>query len=413
MIEAPPQEAADAFATADAVRRGLASSLVLCRSALDRAAAAPGIFWELDADRALAAAAAVDERVARGDESGLLAGVPVAVKDNFDVAGVPASLGIGGRHRVAEGDAVVVERLRAAGALIIGKTSMDTLAWSMSGQAAGFPTCENPAAPGCLPGGSSGGSAAAVAAGIVPLALGSDTAGSTRLPAAWCGVVGFKPTFGAVPLAGCAPVAPSLDSVGILSRSVRDCRLALEVLADRPVQGAVRPGLRIGVPSGWGELGARLREAGHSLVELAETWRAPGLGTILAVEFATEWQDDLRLDLDKLDESIRHGIATGAAVAAGEYLRARAACDAEERRARAVFDDVDVLVLPTCDLTAPRFGDPVPVAAASKHTRAFSAYGWPAMSLPYGVVGGKPVGLQLVAPPACDAWLLQCAEAIA
>lgn len=407
------RQPADASATADAVRRGLVSALDLCRAALDRAASSPGIFWELDADRALAAAAAVDDRVARGEDAGALAGVPVAVKDNFDVAGVPASLGIAGRRRVAETDAAVVLRLRGAGAVMIGKTAMDTLAWSMTGQARGFPACENPAVPGCLPGGSSGGSAAAVAAGIVPLAVGSDTAGSTRLPAAWCGVVGLKPSFGAVPLVGCAPLAPSLDCAGILSRSVRDCRLALDVLADGGEQAAPSRALRVGVPSGWDELRARLLEAGHSLVELPGTWRASGIGAILAAEFAAAWQDDLAADLELLDDPIRDGIAAGAAVPTSEYLRARAACEAEEQRARAVFGDVDVLALPTCDLVAPLLGEPVPVVEASRHTRAFNAYGWPAISIPYGRADGKPVGLQLVAPHGRDAWLLHCAEAIA
>ena len=128
---------------------------------------------------------------------GPLGGVPVAVKDNYEVAGVPSTLGLAAPlARAPSTDAEAVARLRGAGAIVIGTTAMDQLAWSMNGTAPDRPELENPAAPGRVTGGSSGGSAAAVAAGIVPVALGSDTAGSVRVPAAWCGVLGFKPTRG-------------------------------------------------------------------------------------------------------------------------------------------------------------------------------------------------------------------------
>lgn len=406
----------DACETAAEVRGGRLSALELCRVALTRAAAAPGIFWELDVEPALAAAAAIDERVARSEETGVLAGVPVGIKDNFAVAGVPSSLGIVGRRRVDEMDAVVVRRLREAGAVVLGKTAMDTLAWSMSGQAEGFPVCENTAAPGCLTGGSSGGSAVAVAAHIVPLAIGSDTAGSARLPAAWCGVVGLKPSFGAVSLAGCAPLARSLDTVGIFSRSVRDSRLALDVIADdlkRAGRAAAHAGvLRIGVQAVPEELCRRLRAAGHSLVEISDSWPAPGIGSILAAEFAAAWGTELAGDLDTLNDSVRAGLAGGANVPPGEYQRALAACQAAAQNALPVFETVDVLALPTCDLVAPPLGRPAPVSEASRHTRAFSAYGWPAISVPAGLSDGKPLGLQLVAPPGQDAPLIDRAELI-
>jgi aspartyl-tRNA(Asn)/glutamyl-tRNA(Gln) amidotransferase subunit A len=343
----------------------------------------------------------------------LLAGVPVLIKDNYDVAGVPASLGIAGRRRVADADAVVVSRLRRAGAVVIGKTAMDTLAWSMTGQAPGFPVCENPAAPGCVPGGSSGGSAAAVAARIVPLALGSDTAGSTRLPGAWCGVVGMKLSRGAVPLAGCAPLAPTLDCAGILSRSIRDSRLALRALGAADGEARAAGALRVGVAPGSERLRAQIREAGHFVVDVQDSWRAPGIGTICAVELAAAWADELASELDRLDESIRAAVEAGANTPAGEYARALEACSEEELRARSVFDAADVLALPTSDLVAPPLDEPASVAEASRNTRAFNVYGWPAISIPWGTSDDKPVGLQLVAAPGRDAWLLGCADELA
>jgi aspartyl-tRNA(Asn)/glutamyl-tRNA(Gln) amidotransferase subunit A len=400
-----------------AVRNG-ESAAALAEQALTAAAAAPGTFWNLDEARALDDARRIDARVARGEPVGPLAGVPVGVKDTFAVRGLPRTLGLRERVDVPDEDAELVRRLRAADAVVVGTTAMDQLAWSMTGQSPHRPACPNPGVPGALPGGSSGGSAAAVAAGIVPIALGTDTAGSARVPAAWCGTVGSKLSHDALPLTGCAPLAPSLDSLGILGRSVGDCRLVTRVLggggpwaperrAGRRRLGVARETLDAGIEAFALTLDA-LRDAGHDVVVLDAELAAPGLGRVLAAEFAATWAAALEgVDVNaEVGEGLRHG----AAVSAAGYLHAREAIARAERRARAVFDVVDGLLLPTTAATAPPIDAPPTVAEASRFTRGISAFGWPAISIPLGEQDGRPLGLQVAGAPGADAIVLDLAD---
>ncbi|MCI0341186.1 MAG: aspartyl/glutamyl-tRNA amidotransferase subunit A, partial [Planctomycetales bacterium] len=249
-------------------------------------------FLRVDEEGARRAAVEVDRRVARGEDPGPLAGVPVAVKDNICVRGLPATCG----SRILESfvspyDAHVVERLRAAGAVIVGKTNCDEFAMGSSTENSAFGPTRNPHAPDRAPGGSSGGSAAAVAAGFVPLALGSDTGGSIRQPAALTGTVGLKPTYGRVSRYGLIAFGSSLDQVGPHARNVRDAAALLGVLAGRDardststpepvpdyldgIEDGVR-GMRLGLPREYLGEGCD-REVRRRVEEAVATYRRLG-----------------------------------------------------------------------------------------------------------------------------------------
>jgi aspartyl-tRNA(Asn)/glutamyl-tRNA(Gln) amidotransferase subunit A len=406
----------DAVAIAEAIRAGTLSASEMCDAAIERAVAVPGIFWSIDADRARADAAAIDRDRADGRVLGPLGGVPVAVKDNYAVAGVPSTLGLAAPFADAPStDAEAVARLRGAGAIVIGTTAMDQLAWSMNGTAPDRPELENPAAAGHVTGGSSGGSAAAVAAGIVPVALGSDTAGSVRVPAAWCGVLGFKPTRGVISLRGVAPVAPSLDTAGVLTRSARDQIAVLQVLAgiDLP---APPPAPRCAVVTdGVSWFDAVLDVfAGTDwrFTKRGGTRPRPRLGQILAWEFAASWGD--RLSPDQVSADVWAGIERGRALDAGDVRVDQDALIASERAARRQFQFASLLITPTVPGPAPALGQEVSVAEVSRSTRPLSGFGWPCVSVPCGTIDGCPVGVQLVAAPGDDARLLGwAAQAVA
>ncbi len=399
------------------------SATALIAKALDRAATEPGMVWSLDRERATADAARVDQRVAAGEDLGPLGGVPVLVKDSFDVAGQPTSGGLPWTLHVAVDDAPAVAALRRAGAIVIGKTAMDQLAWSMDGEAPGHPACASPAAPGRRAGGSSAGSAAAVGAGVVPLALGSDSAGSTRVPAAWCGVVGLQVSPGGSDMRGCLPTVPGIDSLGLFADSAADCRLALDAItggrlpARRDI-GAVRLGVltdcfeEVGDPVVHAALDAalaRLRSAGVGTIPLAGSITAPGLGAIFARRFSDAWAGRLE---GPLQPAVREGIGRGAAIGAERLAKARASLASAAQGAARLIDGLDALLLPTTPLLPPPLGAETPLAEASAFTRAFPAIGWAAISIPCGPAGGPPVGLQLACPPGGDALLLDLAERI-
>jgi aspartyl-tRNA(Asn)/glutamyl-tRNA(Gln) amidotransferase subunit A len=285
-MASPPGPFATAIALRDAIGRRDLSARDACQIALDRIAAQNGAlhaFQHVDADRALARADALDRS---GSSAGPLHGVPVALKDNIALAGMVTTAGSRILERyVSPFDATAAARLERAGAVIVGKTVCDEFAMGSSTENSAFGPARNPWALDRIPGGSSGGSAAAVAAGLTPIALGSDTGGSIRQPAALCGIVGIKPTYGRVSRHGLLALASSLDQIGPMTRTVADAALVLEVIsgadprdatsADREVpkfssalDGDVR-GLRVGVPSHLLDAGvdADVRQAFESAVE--------------------------------------------------------------------------------------------------------------------------------------------------
>ncbi|MEA3502763.1 MAG: amidase, partial [Actinomycetota bacterium] len=256
---------------ATAVRTGERTAIETISTALDAAEASQpdlNAFTTIDRDGALARAALLDERIARGADPGPLAGVAIGLKDLIDQAGIPTMNGAVFESAPATESAAVVKRLEDAGAIIIGRTGLHEFAFGFTSENQHSGPVHNPWDLDLSPGGSSGGSAAAVAAGIVPAAIGTDTGGSIRVPAALCGVVGLKVTHGRVPLTGTTPLAPSLDTVGPITRSVRDALAIYAAIAgddpadpwSAPVR-VERPGvpvdpstLFLGIPKQWMEL---------------------------------------------------------------------------------------------------------------------------------------------------------------
>ncbi|CAB1128792.1 Amidase domain-containing protein [Candidatus Hydrogenisulfobacillus filiaventi] len=406
-------------------------------------------FLAVDAGRARREAAAVDHRLAGGTALPL-AGVPVGLKDLFETAGVPTTAG----SRILAGyvpttDARVVQQLSEAGALVrIGKLNLHEFAYGPTGTVSAAGPVRNPHDPARMAGGSSSGSAAAVAAGILPAALGTDTGGSVRIPAALCGVLGLKPTYDLLSRQGVIPLAWSLDHVGILAASAEDLALVLRVLAGPGVAGTVPPrteGLRVGLLSGvsdgdgvWDaearavylESLGRLETAGLVPVPvpapgsawpvLFDRWRE-AQAVILAAEAVTYHRPWLATRAGEYSPEVRERLLARAGLPAVYYLEA----GRERVRARALwtalFQQVELAVLPTVPVPAPVLGarevpgpdgQPRPVVAALLyHTAPFNLLGLPAISLPVGrTPGGLPVGLQLVAPWWEEARLLAVAR---
>ncbi|MEU6754704.1 amidase, partial [Spirillospora sp. NPDC046719] len=363
--------------------------------------------------------------LAAGRDRGPLHGVPVAVKDIIDVAGLPT--GMGSAHfdgYVADRDAACVARLRAAGAVIVGKTTTHEFAYGASGDTAVNGPSRNPHDPSRISGGSSGGSAVAVAAGMVPLALGTDTGGSVRIPAAFCGVAGFKPAYGAVPTEGVFPLSVSFDHVGVLAATAADCRTAYRVLTGRPEDVQPRhEGLRVawveGAPVA-DEVAQVVRgllpDAPAERVELRELRRV-----FAAIQDSEAYEVHAERVADApelyqpatLDRLRRAGETPG-----WRYVRASRERARFMEEAAGLLSRHDVLALPTVPITAPEIGRAecalgrVQPALLSL-TCPWNVLGLPALSVPAGTAGGLPVGLQLVTSPGREDLLFALAGRLA
>lgn len=397
-------------------------------------------FVAVDPERLLAEARQADRDLAAGIDRGPLHGVLIGVKDIIDATGYRTRCG-SPLYPTApvDTDAEVVTRLRAAGALVAGKTTTHELACGVVSAPA-----SNPWNTAHIPGGSSGGSGAAVASGLVPIGLGSDTGGSIRIPAALCGVAGHKPTYGLVPMGGVHPLSRSLDHLGPLGATVADCALALTAIADGTVDYALGlgdgvAGLRFGVitdvpfapmqpdvATAIGDAVEVLRSLGATCVELS----VPELAHTLAAEFGIipaeaydHHQASLRDRADDIDPAIRSLIVAGAVLPRTVFRRALAARDRITSAIdRAMRDQrLDALVTPTLPATAAAktssdfdYGDgPEPVAASYVRTTApFNLSGQPATSVPCGFDrAGLPIGLQIATASGADALALRIAAA--
>lgn len=371
-----------------------------------------------------------------------LLGAPVAVKDLMAVAGFAQTNGSGGPARPAAArDALAVARLRQAGALVIGTTNLHELAYGITSANPHFGAVANPRHPGHTPGGSSGGSAAAVAAGIVPIAVGTDTAGSIRYPAACCGVVGFKPSFDAIARDGAQTLGASLDHLGPIAASVADAALAYAVMAGQParaLRGAPLAGRRVGVPRRYfyeplaADVAQALEAALESLrrdgaelvpVDIAGIETSAGLQFVTLCSEATElhW-DRLTRHPETLGADVRVRLEVGQFLPAIWYTRAQRGRAALARAMDAALAQVDVLVTPTTRTTpAPRAATSVAIGArdyplhtaATALTMPFNLTGLPALTLPCGAdPAGLPISMQIVGARGADWHVLDVAARI-
>ena len=457
------------------VRSGASSAAAELESSLVRIAElneSLNVFLHVDLEGARAAAAAVDERVARGEEVGALAGVPIAIKDNLCQSGIPTTCS----SRILEGwrppySATVVERITAAGAVVVGKTNLDEFAMGSSTENSAFGPTRNPLDPSRVPGGSSGGSAAAVASGMTAISLGSDTGGSIRQPAALCGLVGVKPTYGLVSRYGLIAYASSLDQVGPFSRTVTDAALLLEVLAGHDARDSTSlpepapslvahvndgvAGMRIGLVR---ELydgaddsvvaavhGAAdvLRAAGAQVVDVSIPELALTLSAYYLIAPAEASSNLARFD------GVRYGLRVDAAdvttmmeatrtagfgaevkrrIMLGTYALSAGYYDAYYGQALKVrtltinafaraYGQVDALLGATTPGVAFKFGektaDPMAMYLNDDFTIPTNLAGDPALSVPFSTgEEGLPIGVQLLGPGRSEARLFAAARVL-
>ena len=403
----------------------------------------PLVFTKTYPEQARVEAEAADARARVGLSLGPLDGTMVSVKDLFDVRGEPTLAGskVARGNAAAAEDAVVVRRLRRAGAVIVGKTAMAEFAFSGLGLHPHAGTPGNATDPERVPGGSSSGAGVSAANGSCEIAIGTDTGGSVRIPAALNGVVGFKPTVGRIPLEGTFPLAYSLDTIGPLARSVDQCAAADAVMAGeeaRPLEAAALPGLRIGVPRGRllerleplvsqafeAALG-RISDAGayvadHAIEDmLAAFAEASKPGYLVAIEAAAIHADWLDTQAEAFDPRVRARILRGRTVAATDYVRMMRTRDALIRAMDLHLADLDVLALPTTATTAPliaplRDDDEAFFQANAlmlRNTTPANVFDLTAITLPIPGLE-RPAGLMLWARRGHDRRLLSIAKAV-
>jgi len=400
-------------------------------------------FITVTREAALTEASARDEELARGIDRGPLHGIPIAHKDLMRTKGVRTTAGSKiFADYLPRRDAAIVTKLREAGAVSLGKTGLHELAYGITSNNPHFGAIHNPWDLTRIPGGSSGGSAAAVTAGILPFATGTDTGGSIRVPASFCGIVGLKPTFGRVNVRGVLPLGFSQDHVGPLTRTVRDAAIAFQAMADDstdyvPPADSDLTGLRIGLPQNFfmqqvdPEVEASVRAAfdtaaaaGGLVVDVKvpdmEALRSAA-ATCLLVEAASA----LRPFLDRRADfgaDVLPMLDQGKSIPAIDYIEAQRTRRRIGRQFASLFEQVDCIFTPATPTTAPKIGQKALEirgaaeevrAAATRFTRGMNALGLPAISIPCGFSrSGLPIGLQMIAAARQDDLLLHAAAAM-
>jgi aspartyl-tRNA(Asn)/glutamyl-tRNA(Gln) amidotransferase subunit A len=388
-------------------------------------------------------AALLEDELARGVDRGSLHGIPIAHKDNIFTQGVRTTAGSKiFSDFIPDHDAEIVSQLNDAGSVTIGKTGLHEFAYGVTSNNPHFGAVRNPWDTERIPGGSSGGSAAAVAAGIIPLASGTDTGGSIRIPASFCGVVGLKPTYDRVSRRGVMPLGLTLDHVGPLARTVRDAGLAFSVLATHssgyiPPAHADLSGMRIGVPDNFfveniapdvmlafraavqtaAALGAHVTE-----VRLPDAGALNVIGRVVQLAEASGLLAGYLNRRDEFGADVLALVEQGRLIPATDYVNAQRARRLLTRDFSKIWMNLDCLMTPATPMTAPKIGEmsvvfgslPADVrSAATRLARPFNVLGWPALVLPCAFsTEGLPIGLQLIAPPKQEDTLLQAGAAL-
>jgi aspartyl-tRNA(Asn)/glutamyl-tRNA(Gln) amidotransferase subunit A len=405
-------------------------------------------FISVTAESALAQARAAEEEILHGKWRGPLHGIPIGLKDLMDVAGVPTTAASAlFKEHVPSEDAEVVHRLKVAGAVLLGKQNLHEFAFGGSSVISYFGEVHNPWHVTRIAGGSSGGSAAAVAACLGYAAIGTDTGGSVREPAAFCGIVGLKPTYGRVSTRGIIPLSWSLDHVGPLTRTVSDAALVLQAIADHDSADITSSNvpmpdyllsmrrsskaLRVGVAQSYffedidPEVGRAVSEAVSEIRKITSKVREVSTpvnsdSKLLTAEAYAYHAEYVAKSPELYQPETLRRIRTGAKVTTPEYIRLRRAMDESRRSIEDVFKSVDLLVTPTVPVPAPTIAtlkeDPDTLRSREilmlRNTRPINSWGVPAVSVPCGFTAeGLPIGLQIIGPPWREDLVLQLAYA--
>lgn len=443
----------DAISIAKAVKAREVTAVEVTRATLSRIQTRDvelNCFTTVTAEAALADAEKIDNKIQKGEDAGILAGVPFAVKNLFDIKGLTTLAGakINAENPAATQDATAVAKLKQAGAILVGALNMDEYAYGFVTENSHYGATRNPNDITRVAGGSSGGSAAAVAAGLVPITLGSDTNGSIRVPAALCGVYGFKPTYGRLSRAGVALFSSSFDHIGPFARSVGDIATVFDVLQgadDKDPVCTTRPcvstrhvasgsnidGIKIAIADDYfnqkaePEVFAAVQKVASALnvkdyVTIPEAHRARAAAFIItASEGANLHLEKLRSRPQDFDPATRDRFLAGALIPSHWYIQAQRFRKWYRDQVREIFQNVDIIIAPTTPITAPLIGQQTMILDGEEilvrpylgqFTQPLSFIGLPVLSIPIQSSNALPLGVQLIAAPYNEAKIIQVAS---
>ncbi|HEX3738462.1 MAG TPA: amidase [Terriglobales bacterium] len=424
--------------TAEQLRRKEISPVEVvreCLAAIDRLNPTLNAFITVTAESALADAKKAEQEIQSGNWRGPLHGIPVGLKDLIDTAGVRTTAASAVfRDRIPTGDADVIKKLKKAGAVIVGKQNLHEFAYGGSSLISHYGPVRNPVNPEFIAGGSSGGSAAAVASGMCYAAIGTDTAGSIREPAAICGIVGLKPSYGLVSTRGIIPLSQSLDHPGPLTRTVEDAAIVLDAISETPEGYAqeAKAGIGdfvLGIPRKYffdeldGEIASAVEEAITHLAGFAKAIREVEVPvendrTVFTAESKAYHRDKIASSADLYDPETLRRLRTGNPVEELEYQNALGQLRRIRQTIGEIFREVNVLITPTIPSLTPRISDlledisllrPAEIILL-RNTRPVNVWGLPAISVPCGFDSrGLPIGLQIIGRPGGDREVLRAA----